>query len=68
MTDQRPTENDLEEPEQIRDDSGQRSDGRPTDPEDPGRPAWDSPEAVPTVAPEEEGGTPSTEHGPGGSL
>lgn len=43
--------------------------GRPTGPPDPeglrpGKPH----EAVPTEAPEQEGGTPSTEHGPGGDL
>jgi hypothetical protein len=58
----------LEHPDEIDGPDGQRRDGRPTSgvTEDvgAGRPA----DATPTVAPEEEGGTPSTEHAPGGDL
>ena len=70
MTDQRPSETDLEEPEQIRDDAGERADGRPTDRPDEGLGgnAWESPEAIPTEAPEDRGETPTTEHGAGTSL
>ena len=72
MTDQRPGPDALEEPELIRNDAGERTDGRPTDvagdADTIGESAWDSPEAVPTEAPEEQGATPSTEHGPGSSL
>lgn len=59
---------DLEQPEQIRGPQGQRRDGRPT--EDPiGEPDPDGGDgAVPTVAPEETGGSPSTEHAPGADL
>ncbi|CAN5563958.1 hypothetical protein BH20CHL7_BH20CHL7_00730 [soil metagenome] len=69
MTDQRPTENDLEEPEMIRDDAGERSDGRPTfEIDGPGEPAYEAPGDAPTAAPEEQGKEPSTEHAPGASL
>ena len=70
MTD-RPTPNDdpLARPHEIDGPDGQRRDGRPTAPAPTddvaaGRPA----EHTPTVAPEEEGATPSTEHAPGGDL
>lgn len=71
MTD-RPTDqptDDLERPETIRGDNNERMDGRPTGPEreDGMKPAVAQPDA-PTVAPEEEGSTPSTEHAPGGDL
>ena len=43
--------------------------GRPTGPPDPHGLRPGAPhEEVPTEAPEQEGGTPSTEHGPGGDL
>lgn len=59
---------DLEEPEQIRDPEGQRRDGRPTkDPIGEADPdVGDG--AAPTVAPEEKGGAPTTEHAPGADL
>ena len=62
MTDQES----LERPESIRDDDRQRRDGRPTNEtlDDDGADA----NSTPTVAPEEQGGAPSTEHGPGGDL
>ena len=60
--------NSLEDPDQIRDATGERRDGRPVEAElDPERPG-PAPDAVPTVAPEEEGSSPSTEHAPGGDL
>ena len=69
MTDQRPTDTDLEEPEMIRDEHGERSDGRPTFEIGSGdEPPFDAPGDVPTVAPEEQGKEPSTEHAPGASL
>lgn len=67
MTD-RPTPNEpLHRPDEIDLPDGQRRDGRPTVQTDDiaaGRPA----EHTPTVAPEEQGETPSTEHAPGGDL
>jgi hypothetical protein len=67
MTDQ-PTDA-LSKPDTIRYEMDERSDGRPTGPEQQGglRPGTDHP-AAPTVAPEEEGATPSTEHAPGSDL
>ena len=60
--------NDLERPEEIRTPHGERSDGRPSGGtiDDP-RPA-DHGDGRPTEAPEEKGGSPSTEHAPGGDL
>ena len=58
----------LENPSDARATDFQRRDGRPTDPNDEGI-ADDVPhDAAPTVAPEEEGGSPTTEHAPGGDL
>jgi hypothetical protein len=58
----------LEQPKQIRDAKDERQDGRPTHADHTtggtGMPNADHP----TVAPEEEGGSPTTEHGPGGDL
>jgi hypothetical protein len=57
----------LEHPVDSRAPDGQRRDGRPTDPHAEG--IKDVPhESAPTVAPEEEGATPTTEHAPGGDL
>lgn len=73
MTDERAAssgeETDLERPDEIRGVDDRRLDGRPTgmgevDDLRPGTSA----DAAPTVAPEEEGGEPSTEHAPGGDL
>ena len=58
----------LEEPDEIRDATGERRDGRPTGADGNDDRPGASQEAVPTVAPEEEGGSPSTEHAPGGGL
>lgn len=71
MSDQRPGPNDLEEPEQIQDQSGERADGRPTgEPDEHGLLTRHAPDAgsKPTIAPEELGKTPSTEHAPGADL
>jgi hypothetical protein len=58
----------LEQPNEIRDAKDERQDGRPTGAprttDDPGPRNAEHP----TVAPEEEGGKPTTEHGPGGDL
>ena len=68
MTDgSNPNDEPLARPDEIDGPDGQRRDGRPTVPTEDieaGRPA----EHTPTVAPEEEGATPSTEHAPGGDL
>jgi hypothetical protein len=66
MTDQ--SNNDLEHPDEIRTPDGQRRDGRPSDGTlDQPKPS-DQGGGPPTVAPEERGGSPSTEHAPGGDL
>ena len=58
----------LEDPQSARGPDGQRRDGRPVTDKDHGI-ATDIPqEEAPTVAPEEEGGSPSTEHAPGADL
>jgi hypothetical protein len=58
----------LGRPETIRDSEHQRRDGRATDEStEVERGARDGGEA-PTIAPEEKGGSPSTEHGPGADL
>ena len=60
--------NDLEEPDRIRTPNGERRDGRPSgDATSDPMPA-DHGVAPPTEAPEEKGGSPSTEHAPGGDL
>jgi hypothetical protein len=68
MTDRQGQNEPLERPKDIDGPDGLRRDGRPTsgatDDIESGRPA----DATPTVAPEEKGGTPSTEHAPGGDL
>ncbi len=58
----------LERPDRVVGPDGSRGDGRPTGPV--GHPDATEPEAgkFPTVAPEEEGETPSTEHAPGADL
>ena len=67
------TENDtareqLEQPDRVVGPDGSRGDGRPTG--EVGHPDSIEPEAAtfPTVAPEEEGETPSTDHAPGADL
>jgi hypothetical protein len=58
----------LEHPDRVVGPDGSRGDGRPTSAA--GRPDADQPESgkFPTVAPEEEGATPTTEHAPGADL
>ena len=57
----------LLEPKHVDAPDGTRGDGRPTTPGDPLEQAPPA-DAVPTVAPEEEGATPTTEHAPGADL
>jgi hypothetical protein len=70
MTERPSSDEQLERPHEIDGPDGQRRDGRPT-----GKPAVATDiragvpaEHAPTVAPEEKGATPSTEHAPGGDL
>jgi hypothetical protein len=58
---------DLEDPDDARAADGQRRDGRPSTGSIDDRPATDA-ERAPTEAPEETGGSPTTEHAPGGDL
>lgn len=60
MTDQT-TDDQLRNPEEVRAPDGTRGDGRPTGNEPPA-------DEAPTVAPEERGETPPTEHAPGADL
>lgn len=64
-TDPTPDEQ-LTEPQSVTGPDGTRADGRPTTID----PLVDAPkaDAVPTVAPEEEGDAPTTEHAPGADL
>ena len=57
----------LEHPKDVRGPDGTRADGRPTDQPDAVRSRTPAEEA-PTVAPEESGQRPTTEHAPGGDL
>ena len=57
----------LENPKDVRGQDGTRSDGRPTDHPDAVRRRTPADQA-PTVAPEEAGQRPTTEHAPGGDL
>ncbi len=57
----------LRRPDQVEGPDGTRGDGRPTGQTDPLEEAPPA-NAVPTVAPEEEGATPTTEHAPGSDL
>jgi hypothetical protein len=67
MGDKTRMDHQLEHPQDVRGTDGTRADGRPTDPE---RPLEHQPPAdqAPTVAPEETGSRPTTEHAPGGDL
>ncbi|MEA2518665.1 MAG: hypothetical protein QOF49_745 [Chloroflexota bacterium] len=66
MSDDRDTDEQLREPHRVDAPDGTRGDGRPTTTD----PLADSPpaDAVPTVAPEEDGENPGTEHAPGADL
>ncbi len=58
----------LEHPDEIRSTDAKRRDGRPTGDDDSDLKPGIEPDDAPTVAPEEKGGSPSTEHAPGGDL
>ena len=58
----------LEDPQEVRAPDDQRRDGRPTAGHKTGIHPGVAHDEAPTVAPEEEGETPSTEHAPGGDL
>lgn len=60
--------NDLEHPDDARGPDGQRRDGRPTTGSIGDRRPDVVDEPAPTEAPEETGGSPTTEHAPGGDL
>jgi hypothetical protein len=68
MTRNDTTREQLEHPDRVVGPDGSRGDGRPTG--SVGGPDSVAPESgnVPTVAPEEEGATPTTEHAPGADL
>ena len=66
MTDE--LSNDLEHPEQNRAPDGQRRDGRPSQSTVDDLRAARTDEQPPTEPPEDHGGSPTTEHGPGGDL
>ena len=57
----------LENPRDVRGSDGTRSDGRPTDPQQPLENQRRS-DGAPTEAPEDKGQQPTTEHAPGGDL
>ena len=57
-----------EDPGDARGPGGERSDGRPTGDDGDRLKAGRDQESVPTVAPEEEGHEPATEHAPGSDL
>ena len=57
----------LDNPKEVREPDGSRGDGRPTDHPDAIRNRTPADQA-PTVAPEEQGDRPTTEHAPGGDL
>ena len=66
---ERPTDDQpLDRPHEIDGPDGERRDGRPTTGETEDVSSGQSAQEAPTVAPEERGGTPSTEHAPGGDL
>ena len=68
MTDRPKTDEALERPHEIDGPDDQRRDGRPTTAPAEGVGAGKPADETPTVAPEEEGGEPSTEHAPGSDL
>ena len=68
MTDQRPDDREIPQPDEPRPPTEEKS-GRPTGPPDAdGLRAGRSHREAPTIAPEERGETPETEHAPGGDL
>jgi hypothetical protein len=58
----------LDKPQEVRAPDDQRRDGRPTATDKTGIQPGVAHHEAPTVAPEEEGEVPSTEHAPGGDL
>jgi len=58
----------LMQPHDVDAPDGTRGDGRPTGADEGTLAAGRTVEEVPTVAPEEEGATPATEHAPGADL
>jgi hypothetical protein len=58
----------LEHPESVRGPDGERRDGRPAIDKDEGIGTDIPQEEAETVAPEEQGGAPTTEHAPGADL
>ena len=68
MTQEPTAKEQLERPDRVVGPDGSRGDGRPT--AEVGHPDAVEPQAgnFPTVAPEEEGETPTTEHAPGADL
>ena len=63
-----PEKDPLTNPEDVRGPDRQRQDGRPTGEKTTGLRPGKPQESVPTIAPEEEGETPATEHAPGADL
>ncbi len=57
-----------EDPANVRGSGDERADGRPTGDDGDRLKAGQSHGSAPTVAPEEEGHEPTTEHGPGSDL
>ena len=68
MTDRSNPNEPLERPHEIDGRDEQRRDGRPTTAPTEGVGAGRPAHETPTVAPEEQGAEPSTEHGPGSDL
>ena len=58
----------LQHPDRVVGPDGSRGDGRPTGTEEAPNPPSPDVNNFPTVAPEEEGETPPTEHAPGADL
>jgi hypothetical protein len=68
MTDQRPEDREAVPADSPRPTPSEKT-GRPTaPPDDDGLRAGQTQQEAPTVAPEEQGETPETEHAPGGDL
>ena len=68
MTDRPNADEPLERPHEIDGADDQRRDGRPTTAPTEGVGAGQPADQTPTIAPEERGGEPSTEHAPGSDL
>jgi hypothetical protein len=68
MTDRPNADEPLDRPHEIDGPDDERRDGRPTTAPTEGVGAGRPADETPTVAPEEQGGKPSTEHAPGSDL